>query len=369
MSVRSSTSSFDTAADRLRSLRWLALLGGALLIAATWIAAMEIALRVRGFRPTIVDSQAQWEKERARAANLGNSALVLVGDSRMLSDFDLAALQSASGLSAVELGIDGASFVPVLAGLARDTRVTGTVLVGYSEAELMRDETFGTALRYEQDFERASAAPRWNYRNSEAELQDRWHALFASYGDGARPLTTLLMRILDREALPQSIVTEPDRTRFSDFSRANLRSLNQKSAAYELDGDFSALPKGDLDERERYLLDRIAKLQPADAGVFAARSAEIESAAKTIRKRGGAVIFVALPTGGHVAEIDERQFPRATFWDRSAAQSEALWLRCADHDALREFIPPDGLHLDGRDRQRFSRALGSVIATQLQLRR
>ena len=355
----SSISSFDTAAKRLPQLPWVKLLGGALLLAGAFVLLMESALALRGFRPTIVDSQAQWAKQRARAAQLGSRALILVGDSRMQTDLDLDVLRAGSKLEPVELALDGSSFVPVLAGLARDSEVTGTVLVGFSDVEVMRQDAASAATRYETAYEKNSTATAaaWTYRNIEAALGDRLHAVLASYADGAGPLHTLLLRVLDPSATPQSMVTQPDRTRVIDYSRANLRSLRVRSALFELDGTAAAKLTADLDRHELALRNRIAQLQPADEKVYLQRSREIENLTRAIERRGGRVVFVRLPVAGNVTRIDEILYPRDRFWNQFVGISSAACLRTDDESTLREFTPPDDLHLDQRDRRAFSARL------------
>jgi len=359
--VPSSTSNSDVA-SRLPQLPWTLVLGGALALALGFVAALELTLAARGFRPTIVDSQAQWEKARARAAALGRRALILVGDSRMQTDFDLGTLRAAIGLAPVELALDGSSFVPVLAGLAHDERITGTVLVGFSDVELGQWNFASAAARYEADYERtAHDAHLPDYRHVEAWLADRLHAHLASYADGARPLTSLVLRALSPDAAPQSVVTRPDRTRLMDFSRANLRSLNQRSAWFELEGNAGVALTGDLDAREKTLRERIDTLVPADASAYAAHATEIGAMVHTIAARGGRVIFVALPVGGLAAEVEARRYPREQFWNRFCAAADARCLHFEDDGRLRTYVPPDGLHLADRQQQRFTEDLVDAL--------
>ena len=355
----SSTFSFDSAARRLPRLRWLLVLGFGAALALLFAATLEYTLRARGFRPTVSDSQALWAKQRARAAALGEHALILVGDSQVQTDFDLAVLHRATGLDPVELGIDGNSFVPVLTGLARDTAIRGTVLVGFADAELARPNPDATAAHYEADYERAGTTTTFNYRRVEAALEDHWHAALASYADGARPWSTLLLRALDTDARPQYVTIGLDRTRVIDYSQANLRSLRLRSAAFQLDG--AAVASGNLVQREQDLAARIAALQPADEQAYAERAAAIETAVLAIRARGGRVVFVRLPIAGDAADIERRRYPRATFWDRFAASSSARCLRSEDDARLRAFVPPDDLHLDGSARPAFSAAVVAAL--------
>ena len=362
--MRSSISSSETAAQRLPHLPWTLLLGCALALAAALVLAMETALAVRGFRPTIVDSQAQWNEQRTRAAKLGKRALILVGDSRMQTDLDLDFMRAHSGLEPVELAVSGSSFMPVFTGLASDPDITSTILVGFSDAEVTRWNSVSESARYEADYEKqphSSGLP--DYRTSEALLEQRLHAGLTSYADGATPLNTLLTRILDADATSQYIVTLPDRSRVVDFSHANLRSLNYRSAIFELEGDMPGSYKTEaLPGLERALRERIDGLNPADVAAYIAQSAQMEAAAQSIQKRGGHVIFVVLPTSGYIVDIAHRAYPRALFWDPFCKQSSAQCLHFADREDLRRFVPPDGLHLDQTDRAGFTAALIDALA-------
>ena len=343
--MRSSISSSDTAAQRLPHLPWTLLLGCALALAAALVLAMETALAMRGFRPTIVDSQAQWNKQRARAAELGKRALILVGDSRMQTDLDLDFMRAHSGLEPVELAVTGSSFMPVFAGLARDPDITGTILVGFSDVEVTRWDSASASARYETDYEHQPYSLTLpDYRWSEGMLTDRLHATLTSYADGATPLTTLLMRVFDADATPQYIVTLPDRSRLVDYSHMNLRSLKYRHAMFELEGDLPRPYKADeLAGLESALRERINALGPADVTGYSVRSVEIQAQTQAIEKHGGRVIFAVLPTSAYVAEIDVRAYPRALFWDRFCKQSSAQCLHFADREELRT-VPAHPAH-------------------------
>lgn len=339
----------------------MALLGGAAAIAAAFVLVMELILAVRGFHPTIVDSEGQWQKQRRRAADLGARALILVGDSRMQTNFDLDALRETSRLEPVELGIDGTSFVPALAGLAADPHVTGSILVGYSAAEVLRAQASDAASRYAANYLRRPRGELLTSAQSEAWLSDRLHAALASYADGARPLDSLLLRVFDAAAAPQYVVTYPDRTRGIDYARVNVRSLSIRSALYELGGNANVAATGSLEERERALRVRIDALQPADTEAFAARIDAVEAMTRTIQARGGKVYFIALPVAGSTAGVESRRYPRAQFWDRFAARSSAHCLHFEDDPRFRDFAPADGLHLDRSQRRAFSTALAQAL--------
>lgn len=123
-----STSSFERP---LPDMPWLRIFAAALLICIIFITLMEIRLAQLGYHSTVLDSPGRWAKERARASQLGEKALILIGASRIQLGIDLDTLRRETGLEPVQLAIDGSSFVPILQDLANDPTIRGTILVDY----------------------------------------------------------------------------------------------------------------------------------------------------------------------------------------------------------------------------------------------
>jgi hypothetical protein len=358
--MRSSISSSESAATRLPRLPWWTVLGSALTIAAACVIAMEAALRMRGFNPTIIDTPARWTQERARAARVGKQALILVGDSRVQTDLDLDVLHARSGLVPVELGLAGNSFVPVLDGLARDEHVTGTVFVGFSDAEVTRWNGYTAASLYEAAYERSPNAQPRNYHVVENALRDALHGKLASYADGASPLDSLLLRILGPAATPQYILTLPDRSFLVDYRGVDVAAMRYRHGIFEIEGmPPKSMPPGGLE----VLSKRIETIDADLPQLYREQCARIETAVRAIESRGGRVIFAMLPTSGYVAEIDARRFPRERFWDVFCAATSAQCLRWDDVPDLRRFVPADDLHLDRRERAAFTAALWQALVS------
>src|SRR5438477_4523341 len=115
-----------------------------------FVAIMEARLKVRGIRATAVDNESTWIHERARASSLGSGAMILVGSSRMQTSIDLDVLRERTKFEPVQLALDGSSFVPVLAGLAKDAEIRGTVLVAFQDSALISpDDKQNIAYRYQ----------------------------------------------------------------------------------------------------------------------------------------------------------------------------------------------------------------------------
>jgi hypothetical protein len=159
------------------------------------------------------------------------------------------------------------------------------------------------------------------------------------------------------------VITLPDRSRLADYSRLQLpaayyqRVLRNLGQAVPMTADMT------WDRLDRALAERIASLSPYRDSLAdydrAGRSLAAQAAA--LRARGGKAYFVVLPKSGHIKAMDDQRYPRALFWDRFAALSQAPALHFEDVAGLRELKCPDGSHLDYRDRARFTAALVEAL--------
>jgi hypothetical protein len=355
--VPSSTSSSDR---RLPRLAWLPLLGGACLALALTIAAMETSLALRGFRPSVPDSEARWLEARERARSLGKHALVLVGGSRMLLDVDLAVLRRQTGLEPVQLALEGTPFLSVFKGIAADPRITGTVVVDFGDNALAYPGNGDAGSRYENDAERTGGSHLLDFASVEGRLGDLLHGALRSYADGSSPWDALLTRVLRRDATPQYLTTRPDRSTLADYRQVSMPGFYYQRVSINLGLQGKVPPRDDAEIQDRFRT-LIASLKPIDAALYRRRIPEVASMVDAITARGGRVMFVVFPESGYVRDIDDRILPRTSFWDAFAAGSHAPSVNFRDSPALAAFSCPDGSHLDYRDRERFTSALVSVL--------
>ena len=341
------------------------MLATALIVLVLVIGAMEFRLAARGFQPTIIDSQALWIKQRERASALGAKALVLIGNSRMQLDVDTATLRSQTNLSPVQLAIDNSSFVPILAGLARDPSIRGTVLVAYSDKYLASPVDYDAADQYQIAFDSAPHS-RWipDFAASEAYLAGLLHGNLRSYADGAQPVSSLMLRILDTRAKPQYLTILPDRSRRADYRMLDMddiRGSYHTSVTRILDSKMPVDPNLSASDAELELQRRIAALMPENGGRFEHGLGRIDAMVKAIQGRGGRVIFVVFPTSGLITAADNARYPRARFWNRFVASTTAATEHFEDVPSLGGYTCPDGSHLDMRDTTRFTTALVKAI--------
>ena len=336
------------------------MLGTGLLYLLLLLAATEIVLGLRGFRATVLDTEQRWIAQRSEASRLGSQALILVGASRIQLGIDLDVLREVTGLQPVQLAIDGSSFVPVLEGLADDPTVTGTVLISYQDGTIPGGDRTALPARYEAHYRSRTRAPS-DYRWVEDRLSETMRTHFRNYADGARPLDSLLQRVVVASATPQYLMTLPDRSRMADYQRVSMPGFYYGRVMRDLGDQFSIPSQWTYGDLDRELQRRIAAVRPADNGQFLKVLPRLEAAINALQERGARVLFVMMPTSGLVNALHERRFPRNEFWEQFARKTRATTLHFADVPALAAFQCPDGSHLDYRDRGRFTQHLATAL--------
>jgi len=347
--------------QRLPSLSWRAMLAGALVLLLLSVACMETLLALHGYKPTLAEYFPLWERQRERADTLGADALILVGNSRMQNDVDLDTLRRASGLAPVQLAVSGSSFLSELRNLAADPKITGTILVNFEAEDLVQPEKKDLAYSYQQEYDRIPHGSLPDFSSSEGWLSDQFHAHLRSYADGVRPLTSLLLRILPGERAGQYTRIRPDREVTVDFAMLPFPRYALVRAAHEYGPGFPDTRSMSDAEFRMALEAKIAALTPAADTVFKDNIRAVSSMTAAIEARGGHVFFVVFPRSGYIRQIQDRRYPRETFWDRFVAYSSAQTLNFEDVPALRTFNCPDGAHLDPSDRAMFTVALVSAL--------
>ena len=360
----SSTSSSN---QRLPSLEWRTIWWMPVLLPLCFILILEGRLALRGFQPTLVDSETHWQEERARVAGLGKNALVLVGASRIQLGVDIPLLRTLSGKEPVQLAIDGNSYAPVLQSLAEDPGFIGTVIVDFAEGANIVPMPTGLATAYTGHYrQQASHYQNWNFDRIENRLSRLVQGILRSYADGARPLDSLLSRLMEPPTTRQYLLTHPDRSRSADYSRVPMPDFYLSRVMRHLGKDAPDAGTTFASQRALHeeLARRIARLPADDPAKLAGSYALLTDWLQKIRGRGGRVIMLAMPTSGLVHDADRKRYPRELFWDPLAKTLPATMIHYEDFPAMRQFICPDGSHLDYRSKPAFTMALVNAAGLQ-----
>lgn len=357
--MRSSTSNSDVYLTRryVPEGRWLVPLLAACLITALVVLGLESLLASRGFVPTVVDSAALWSRERARVDRLGDRALVLVGASRIQLDVDVGTLRSLTGMEPVQLAIDGSSFVPVLADLADDERVTGTILVDYQDhvvGDLHRVDAAQSYVAQWRNLRDQGGVP--TFASTEGYLGTWLHGHMRSFADGANPFDSLMLRVLDGNATQQYLITLIDRERLADYTKVQMPQFYFGRVMRNA-GITTPPAATNWNDLNRLLASQIDARRPTSMPYFFKNAEVVAAMVRKIEARGGRVVFVAFPRSGLVRAADDRAYPRNMYWQTFIRIVAAPSLHYADVPWMASVICPDGSHLDQRDRVMFTREL------------
>ncbi len=334
MTVRSSISSSKRRV-------WLATWLVAAFAFAALFGAWEGLWRLRGFVPSVTDDATLWAATRRGLMNEDPEEVVILGSSRIQLGINPDALVAATGWRRpVQLAIAMGSSVPVLRHLA-DEGFRGRVICEvnpriFFEAKRSLDWVIGSYLR--------------KYRSLTASdiFEERLRAWVQQTFVTRLPALSLpeVLRA-GREGhlpAPQFITVQRDRYRYADYS--HLASLDDRIRTVRRLRERSKLTFLGPQEVERAVV-------------------EVAGLVRRIREGGGEVIFVRLPTSGHILENERQTVPRERYWDVLASGAGALAIHFQDHPELASFTAPDGEHLDQRDAVPFSRALGTILVREL----
>jgi hypothetical protein len=327
------------------------------------VAMLEMRLALRGISSTQLDSEARWLEVRSAIAAHGHEALVLIGASRIQLGIDVPLLQRLSGKPTHQLAIDGTSYWPLLHGLSEDNEFTGTVVVDYYEHTQLDEADGGLAAVYEQHYQqKRTQLGHWNFDRLENLLEWRWRGMMRSYADGARPLDSLLYRILNKPELPQYLLTNFDRSRDADYSKLPMPDFYLARVHRHLGNDA---PKVDLSGQDypqlvTALRQSIDMLPVADTSRLAEKHHKLQRAVQKIQSRGGHVIFLVMPKSGMVRDIEQRRFPDALFLKPLRRALPISIIDATNLPQLADLRCPDGSHLDYRDKARFTTAFAAA---------
>lgn len=324
----SSTSSSDHLDPGANGLRpwWLALLIFAL-AGCGW----EFYWRTQSVEPSFDMSAEIWLQQRQ---SITPNTIALVGTSRIRSGIDPLLLSSLLNEPVAQLGLNGASGLPVLENLAEDPAYRGTVILEVVPATFF-DATRGGEAVAEAAIEGFSKG-RSPFAIAETRLNREMHATFVS-----RHASLSLVPVLASLRRLKSPRTPFYRIEESGFLRQDFRG--EKIIRWD---------------REEMVLPEAHAFGPEGVKELVART---ERAVQRIRERGGSVILMRFPSAlMHLAQARQK-FPRERYWDMLARGTTAVSIHYEDWEPISGMQPPDGSHLDFRDAERMTRFVATAI--------
>jgi hypothetical protein len=337
--VPSSTSSSEPAWGAGWRATWLV----ALAIALGGAAALELASRAHGQRPSVVDDPASWAVAR-RTIEDDPRVVAFVGASRMALGYSADAFAAAAPeRRGVQLAIDGASPFGVLADLAADERFHGLVVLDLIEWEVGAPDAFNDARLY---VERAHAPWRAPGAMANRYLAGQAQAQLAVLALGGHHV---ISSWLGNRRWPSPSWVAADRAR---ISRADYALAEPAALARKRDNRLATIPAA----------------TPSPEAWLATVADELEPLFRKIRDHGGDVAVIHMPLSGRLIEVFDHKYPRPQYWDAFAVRSAAHAIHFRDLPAMAAMTCPDEMHLDQRDQAAFTIALVDALRARGLLR-
>jgi hypothetical protein len=334
--VRSSTFSSSSIFPRTG---WSRVWGLALAIVAGTLGLIEAAGRIRGFVPSVRDSAELWSayRQRCRTGPGGMSPVVTMGSSRFMLGIDPVVLSTTIGRPVIGLAIDASSPIPVLKDLAMDEHFHGIVLC-----------EMGAFIK--------EGTPQWQQWTERPQQYLRYFASRTAMSD------TEALLAADLQSHFVFLLPElSPRTLFADvFSR----QLDLHPAYLRMRPDRFRPADYELVDRSRQLnhwIDVFGDLgPPLTAEDLVSFIAEMNGFVSRIQQRGGEVVFFRMVSSDGVRTVEDQHTPRWQ-WDLFAQKTVGVAIHYEDVPALKSFRAAEGSHLDYRNVDAFSRALGAEL--------
>jgi len=312
----------------------------ALLMVFILLGSWDMFWRSQGFLPSVEDDMNIWHLQRSKISK--NTRIVFVGASRIQLGLHPDVFAEQLGTIPVNLSIDGNPPFPVLEDLANDQQFSGIVFCSILPRWLAEKTP---------DKNRASKWVRKYYKRTvlskiEALLSILLQKTFVFRYPGLS-LEKLKKQIEKGEwPSPSYSPMRPDRFREAKFTAENTPGILASRI-----------------KREKKISQQSVIIS---AHGFNKRIQSIKEDVRKIKQRGGAVIFIRMPSSGRIREIETTVWPRKSYWDVFADHISEQAIHFEDFKELKDFYCPDGSHLDQANAKKFTRQLLKIASFDLE---
>jgi len=292
-------------------------------------------------------------------------SIVIIGDSRGWFDLDLDELQKGLGKRPVQLAMGGGCAYPVLADLANDKNFHGTVICSVVPRLFV-------APPGSPPMERAEKAVRRSHTQTLAQRASQYLAMpleehVAFLKQEELTLDDLLKR-LPIPSRPYALVSPRTPPYFGTLDRERrARMIEECARPGKLQSMVQQiwLPLFTSPPPPRYIPKEEFAKQMGQA--IEQRFHDVAAAVEKLRSRGGKIVFVRLPNSGGLKALEDRETPRAAFWNRVIKDTAAPGIYYEDFPDLAGFNCPEWSHLSAGDSVEFSKRLVPHLRAALQM--
>ena len=322
---------------------------GSCFVAMALLATLELQARSFGVQPNRDLNMSFWKNYRFRLDEQPTNTTVLLGASRMTFGLDQNTWEESTGSRPYNLGLHGASCLPMLHDYAENTNMAGKVVCTFSGGFTFANELIPFSKRI-ADAVKNINKNRYSFALRMAELTgNALQSRFAVLNPRLYAPTEFLYDHLrfDKRLNQFAWFHMPFTARRTADNQDIF--INDLSDPYILD-QWDILHQTVLRYMERF------EPRALDDAIQ-----QIQNDSKTIEDRGGEVIFVRFPVTRFVKEWENERFPRKDYWDQIIARTGCRGFHYMDHEATRTLFPPDGSHLMPAEARIFTEALAKFV--------
>lgn len=323
---------------------WGRIMGFVALALVLGTAALEVNARRIGLNAGDLDnSEVAWVKQRVRSES---AEVAIVGDSRILFDTDLDRFEALTGTRPVQLAIHGTSALTLLEDAASNPNFRGLLIVGLADTMFFQPfDGYGGYVKRRGDFTSPSGQigieidhmlqRRLAFLDSNYRLSVAAHRLDPDYRAGVEGPKHDIWKVQE----------------------VGENRATWMWARVEHDLAYRA--------RTRWAWKGFKEKFPFTPELIAKGQARAVNAVKTIRARGGEVVFVRPPSAPELRVNEEAQVPKAKGWDALVRNTKAAAVHMDDLPAAVQGLTlPEWSHLNRACATVFTDAYVRALAAQ-----
>lgn len=359
----SSTSSFKTYELKriIPKHHWVRLALLSLLLTGVLATGWELYCRQMSYAPTLNDTQDLWASRRA-LVNEFHGRTVLIGSSRMLFDFDMDVYEKEMGERPLQLSTVGTNPGPYLEDLANHPHFSGTVIVGVVPGLFFAPG--GPPMKSPENHLKRFRewSPTQRVGHHLGMMLERRLA-FLNKGDLTLNKLLLKLKLPNREnakAPPElpPYFHEVDEERQGGMTEFAANNVVLQERIQQIWLPLFKPPPGKKGKTQE---EKDADTKKDADNILDKTKIRVDK----IRKKGGKVIFIRLPSTGELRSVENKYTPREDYWDRILRVTSAPGIHFEDYPQLSGFDCPEWSHLSRPDATKFSRLLMPILKEHL----
>lgn len=330
------------------ALPWLKIF---LAVASTTLVLMvawEMEMRHLGLRAgDLDDERGYWTEERRKVDAAPRDSIVIIGDSRILMDTDLATWQKLTGQRPTQLALMGTNAQPVLHDLAADEHFAGLLVIGTAEFSYFSFDagSMPSVLKYIK-----TESPSQRIGQQIYKILSRYLAFLDN--------NYTLFKLLERHRWPERKGVDGPYIDVWKISESYDDRQNYLWGRIEQDKY--------LREHSQFIWMTFFAGPEVAADLVEQVSASTKSDIARIRARGGEVVWVRPPSTGPILDIERARYPRPRVWDKLVHDSGSFGIYFEDYPSMRNFPCPDWSHLSKASAISFTDAYVHVLRDRVQ---